>query len=649
MSERAAPQTIDLADHPALAAWRRLAPGHAAPHGIEVLKEKGKTAVYRLLGAGPDGSNVVAKCTYRDSVAIELTVYAEVLPRLPVSNLTCYGMADDVDGRFAWLFLEDAGDQWYAAGEAGQRAAAGRYLGLLHTHVPVEAFKGRLPERGRAHYLDRLRFSRDMILRNISNPSLAPDHVGALRSILSQCDHLESRWPEVDEFCAQLPEVIVHGDFVKKNLRVRNGGGEFVVLPLDWETAGWGTPAADLLRVDMDAYWSLAAGRWPPMTTADRQRLADIGMLFRLIAAVSWEVRTLRSDWVRRAMRNLMLYDTRLAAASASLGWPVPPLDLTARPDEELKGLLAHPAVAAWREAGQTSLPAWIETVKGDHRKSAVYRLVRAGPDGGNVIAKRCRRSSAEVERRVYQQVLPRLPAPSPAFYGAADDPEVGWLWLLMEDAGDEAYSPGNEEHRRLGAQWLAGAHAAAAGLREGPALPDRGPTHYRSVLSSARDTLREALANPAFGPDGRAVLADVISRCDKMESRWNEVVAACAVIPCTLVHGGFGRKNVRVCRRSDGPALIPFDWEAAGWGTPAADLSRVDIATYFSIVREAWSRLEAPQLERLAVIGKMFRALSAIPGETRSLASAWPERIVKKMRVYLTLLDEAFTEIGWR
>ena len=60
---------------------------------------------------------------------IERTIYEEILPHLPVTSPRYYGFrAEDPD--FAWLFLEDIGDERYDAAEAPGLDAVIRGLAL---------------------------------------------------------------------------------------------------------------------------------------------------------------------------------------------------------------------------------------------------------------------------------------------------------------------------------------------------------------------------------------------------------------------------------------------------------------------------------------------------------------------------------------
>ena len=73
-----------------------------------------------------------------------------------------------------------------------------------------------------------------------------------------------------------------------------------------------------------------------------------------------------------------------------------------------------HPAAAAWTSLGGAA-PRHVEVLKASkrQRRPGVYRLHEAGGDGGAVIAKLCRRKTAEIENAVYADLLPELPLPS--------------------------------------------------------------------------------------------------------------------------------------------------------------------------------------------------------------------------------------------
>jgi hypothetical protein len=76
---------------------------------------------------------------------------------------------------------------------------------------------------------------------------------------------------------------------------------------LDWEAAGWGIPAADLVQFvgkslspDLATYYSVVCSRWPRFRPTHLEALTEIGRLFRLINSLEWAnwgYRTVGVDW----------------------------------------------------------------------------------------------------------------------------------------------------------------------------------------------------------------------------------------------------------------------------------------------------------------------------------------------------------------
>ena len=161
----------------------------------------------------------------------------------------------------------------------------------MHTSITMRAdaaaAAARLPDGGPDRYLQHLRSAREQILRNIANPALTAEDIALLRTAVSQQDLLEGRWGWLVEPCLRAPSTLVHGDFRPKNAYVRRDHGGARLFPIDWETAGWGAPAADLPRVDLTAYWSVVREYWSLDLPAIR-RLAAVGQVFRFLAAISW-------------------------------------------------------------------------------------------------------------------------------------------------------------------------------------------------------------------------------------------------------------------------------------------------------------------------------------------------------------------------
>lgn len=316
-----------LLEHPAVQAWHELQSVHVEPERIEVLKGKlpnqtkrTKRFVCRLVGVGPAGSDVIGKRCWHSKAVIESRIYKEILPYLPIPSLNYYGLLEETNGKFCWLFLEDAGEQEYSKLNGEHRELTAQWLGLMHTsatHVAAPAF---LPSKGPNHYLERLQTARDGILENLANLTLQADQLAPLETTLRQFDLLESHWDQVEALCNWIPQTLVHGDFVAKNIRFRSSQAGMALLPFDWGEAGWGTPAVDIMQVDATSYWSKVRGHWPWLDVHVIQRLAVVGKIFRCIDAVYWELPSFQYEWLKKPYYNMRIYVSRLADAIQAAG-----------------------------------------------------------------------------------------------------------------------------------------------------------------------------------------------------------------------------------------------------------------------------------------------------------------------------------------
>jgi hypothetical protein len=310
-----------LLEHPAMQAWSRLRLHQVAPAHIESLKHRQKSAIYRLAGIGPAGTNVIAKRSLVAAARTERLIYEKILPRLPMPTLRCFGSVDDEDPQFCWLFLEDAGNDPYQPLLPEHRAAAVRWLVVLHTHTDDLEAVAQLPDRGPEFYLEHLRQARRNITANLAHPALKPDDRATLEEILAQFDLLESRWDRVKEYCDGRPQTLVHGDLKEKNVRVRDTRERIALLTFDWEIAGRGVPATDLFRCpSLPSYWSAMRRLWPDMDLADLQRLADLGVMFRALIAVYWKSLSLDGDWIEWPVEKIKIYRERLTESMQTLG-----------------------------------------------------------------------------------------------------------------------------------------------------------------------------------------------------------------------------------------------------------------------------------------------------------------------------------------
>jgi hypothetical protein len=290
--------------------------------------------------------------------------------------------------------------------------------------------------------------------------------------------------------------------------------------------------------------------------------------------------------------------------------------------------LLEHPAVRAWNELQLEPIePTEIQTLKRKN-KSAIYRLGGAGSNRSNVIAKRCRVSTAGTERIIYERVLVRLPLPALRCYGFLEDADPEFTWLFIEDAGTQPYRPELPEHRTLFAEWLAILHSASQELPAASLLPDRGPVHYLEHLRLGRAQIQGYEDNPALTPEDDDLLAEIVSQCDFLERNWKQIDRICKPMSKTLVHGDLKEKNLRVRKIGQGLALLCFDWETAGWGVTGPDLIKCsDLPHYHSVAKTKWPELTPDELETMFNIGVLFRTLAKMHWEGSHLEFQWLER----------------------
>jgi hypothetical protein len=269
-------------------------------------------------------------------------------------------------------------------------------------------------------------------------------------------------------------------------------------------------------------------------------------------------------------------------------------------------------AIHAWRQLGSgRGEPDRLQVLRTENQATTICRLSWAGEADSPIVAKRCRQDTARIERTIYEEIAPKLPLPMLHYYGFVEEPATEFSWLFVEDvSADERYNPNLKEHRVAAAHWLGIMNTSASALAATPWLPERGPAHYLNLLQTAHDTVLSNMGNPSLTDDDHAWLARVLDLCDHLVENWSQLAYPCEEMPQTLVHGDFIKKNVAVRRSQDGTILLPFDWEKAGWGIAAEDISRVDIDAYWSTVRDHWPGLGAKSLGRLASVGKVFRCL---------------------------------------
>lgn len=315
----------ELDDHPAVRAWRSLEPG-AAPSSMEVLKpEKRKAAVFRLNDVGSDGGSIIAKRRAGDGLDLERSFYLDVLPSLSLPSLDVYGFAEADEEGQSWIFLEDAGELWYDPEDPDHLGLAVRWLADLHTRSADWA--ALMPDTGPRYFRTVADVAIEGLAASLEHPALSDGDGEVLRAVASHVEVVVEGWDEIEAACAVAPLGVVHGDFVPKNVRVRDGRRGPELVAFDWETAGAASPAADIALLPQEGsslrdYHGLARAVWPDLSWGDAQELARAGRLLRLLHAVQWELRSFRHAWIERALRNMRSYEKYLREVVEEGAWP---------------------------------------------------------------------------------------------------------------------------------------------------------------------------------------------------------------------------------------------------------------------------------------------------------------------------------------
>ena len=313
-------------DHPVWLAWSRVGGRWPLSDRIEVVKDEKKSSIYRLHPLSETGRAVIAKRAAAGGIETEAMIYRDVLSELPVSSPHIHGTVPDDDPDFAWLFLEDAGSERLDRNNPEHCDLLARWLGTMNAAASTSRSARSLQSRNADWYLEQLETGRERVHRGSANPIFEAPHQEVLAAILKQYETVEDRWAELTAFCSDFPETLVHGDVAPKNIVIRREKIPPELFLLDWETAGWATPAVDLsYDVDRGIYYSAVRATWPGISLEQWNRLGQYGRVFRILSAIEWAGHDLEYAWADKPMRYLSDYNKRLSDALAALGWKSTP------------------------------------------------------------------------------------------------------------------------------------------------------------------------------------------------------------------------------------------------------------------------------------------------------------------------------------
>ncbi len=319
-----------------------------------------------------------------------------------------------------------------------------------------------------------------------------------------------------------------------------------------------------------------------------------------------------------------------------------------------------HPALGAWMALTGTTAQAEVEVVHlKSKREGSVYRIIESNPVSTTLIAKRAHRRKGTIEHGVYKAIGSEDSMGSVEYYGCVEEAGTPYLWLFLEDVGDERYSPASAEDRALAATWLGALQVTIARTGAMQQFPERGPDFFQLHLKSLMHELPAIRTRSRLPQDIRRIIQGIESLCEHLAKHWIALDEFCAPVPRTLIHGDCLRKNVHVRRTSGAPEIAFFDWGGAGRGLAATDLGLLGLpaqgppgfdpgyAPYIDTVRELWTDVEPGLVRQLAQIGQLFWVLKVIHKSLPDLDKPLPH-VVDNFRLYGAALHRSLSETIW-
>jgi hypothetical protein len=315
-------------------AWRRI----VAPEDFEEairLKKSSRGQVYRLVRSGDRGSVIAKRCRQRVA-SLERIMAEEILSPGALRSPEMLGFGQDPysedEHQYFWVFLEDLGPHRHDPSDRLQRASLAAWLGAMAVSAAAASrlTLGRLPRRDVPHYRHFLDDAISGISRLPAERRLGPSLRHQVEHTVRVLATADQEWTRLESLVDSVPEVVVHGDCLPKNIHVVDEI-QGIVVPIDWGAAGLGLPGVDLgissvwfdrqceVTPDLDTYADAIRPVWPEADAASVLKMAFLGRALWAVKLLSQSVPVFVSHASSKVEAYLRLYSGLLDRSVAAL------------------------------------------------------------------------------------------------------------------------------------------------------------------------------------------------------------------------------------------------------------------------------------------------------------------------------------------
>lgn len=312
--------------HPAVSGLIKLNLNKPIPDEIETLADKKKSNVLRLRWNKGDIKSMIAKGAPFKKLQLEIEIYTYILPKFPFSNLCAYGLIENAENDFSWMFLEDSPFESFNPESINHRMAGIQWLGTLHGYQLDKDLISKLPKKDTPYFTKIKKKTEFNITTSLDQRSFIKNHRELLKSILHVLDRIMERWELIEATIAKMPFSLIHGDYIEENLTVNMKNLE--LMAYDWEMAAWGLPIFDLgsplvyeaSKEELEAYL-LALNNRKIRNPIDLKYYLHLGRILKLLVYIYWESLYLDLDWIEGSMKRFEQYKSILRDIFNKLQW----------------------------------------------------------------------------------------------------------------------------------------------------------------------------------------------------------------------------------------------------------------------------------------------------------------------------------------